>query len=438
MIFWIYNAATLVFFFLVLPFASLFLIIRGLTDKHFKERLGVLPDNVVLPDGNRLKIWIHAVSIGEVKVAKAIVNAIKGIIDDFSIILSTTTKGGRQTALREMPDNTVVIYNPIDLFWCVRSSLNKVSPDLFINLETEVWPNFLWACKRLHIPAFLINGRISERSIENYRRLGFLMKDVLSVYRLLSMISELDARRIISMGADPKKVIIGGNAKYDLLGREARPELSKRMAGIYRIDGNRPIFIAGSTREGEEEIIIEAYLDLRERYSELLLAIVPRHIERCRNIEFILRSYRLNYCLRSGMENDIKRDSSVDVILVDTHGELFGLYSIGTIIFCGASLIPLGGQNVLEAAVWGKPVMYGPSMKDFQGAKELLEKVGAGFQVNDKAELVKTAKWLLDNPEESKLLGERARKEIERNIGSAKNQVESIFRLLDSRKFTFG
>ena len=434
MAFWIYNVAILFSCFLAAPFIPLFLLIKGLPDKHFKERLGMLPNKILRSDGNRLKIWIHAVSIGEVKVAKVIVDTIKGFADDFSVVLSTTTKSGRRTALSIMPGNTAVIYNPVDIFWCVNNSLKKVSPDLFINLETEVWPNFLWACKRFHIPAFLLNGRISARSIGNYRRLRFLMKDALSTYRLLSMISRLDVRRIISMGADPQKVVVGGNAKYDLLVEEANPELSERIAHIYRIADGRPVFIAGSTRGGEEAIIIEAYLDLRECYPGLLLVIAPRHIERRRNIESLLRSYGLNYCLRSGLENDIRKACSVDVILVDTHGELFGLYSIGTIIFCGASLVPLGGQNILEAAVWGKPVIYGPSMDNFLEAKGLLEGVGAGFQVRDKAQLIKVAGWLLENPKESNRLGEKARKAIEHNIGSAKKQVGDIFRLIKTAR----
>ena len=431
MIFWAYNIITIIAFLLAGPFIFLFFLIRGLIDGHFKERLGLLSFPLVPPKGTRRRIWIHAVSIGEVKLAKVIVRALKERRGEFSLVLSTTTRTGRQTAFRNMPNNAVIIYNPIDLFWCVRRSLHRVSPDLFISLETEIWPNFLWACKRLNIPAFLINGRISVRSLDNYKRFRFLMKDVLSTYTLLSMISMSDAQRILSMGAESKKVIVGGNAKYDLLVEEATSELSKSMAAIYKIDDSYPVFIAGSTREGEEEIIIEAYLNLLANYPGIILIIAPRHIERCRNIGSILRSYNLNYCLRSNLENDIKKDSSVNVILVDIHGDLFGLYSLGTIIFCGASLVPLGGQNIVEAAVWGKPVMYGPSMEDFLEAKALLERAGAGFRVKDGDELVKTATWLLENPDEAYRLGMRARKEIESNIGSAKKQIESIFRLMD-------
>jgi 3-deoxy-D-manno-octulosonic-acid transferase len=430
MVFWVYNIIATVGLFCAGPVIFLWFLIRGSIDSHFRERLGILPFGVMPSKGKRPRIWIHAVSVGEVKLAKVIVRMLKSQKGAFSLILSTTTSSGRETALKALSTDTVVIYSPIDVWWCVEHSLQRVSPDLFINLETEIWPNLLWACRKLNIPAFLINGRISVRSMGTYKRLRFLMEDVLSTYRLLSMISTSDAQRILAIGAEPDKVVVGGNVKYDFLIDEAQPELSQKMARIYKIDGKRRVFIAGSTREGEEEIIIEAYLDLVKTYPEMILIIVPRHSKRCRNIESLLRSRSLNYCLRSSLKNDTKKDLDPSVILVDKLGELFGLYSLGTVIFCGASLVPLGGQNILEAAVWRKPVMYGPSTEDFLEATELLDKVGAGFRVENRYDLVNTALWLLENPDESDRLGRLARDEIERYIGSVRKQIEDIFRFL--------
>lgn len=430
MVFWVYNIIATVGLFCAGPVILLWFLIRGSIDIHFKERLGMLPRGLMPSKGKRPRIWIHAVSVGEVKLANVIVRVLKSQKGVFSLVLSTTTSSGRETARKTMPTDTIVIYTPIDVWWCVKRSLHRASPDVFINLETEIWPNLLWACKKLNIPAFLINGRISVRSIGTYKRLRFLMEDVLSAYRLLSMISTSDAQRMLAIGAETDKVVVGGNAKYDLLIDEARPELSQKMAQIYKIDKKRPVFIAGSTRAGEEEIIIGAYLALLKTYPEMILIIAPRHSKRCGNIESLLRSRSLNYCLRSSLENDSKKDLAPSVILVDKLGELFGLYSLGTVIFCGASLVPLGGQNILEAAVWGKPVMYGPSMEDFLEATELLDKVGAGFRVENRYDLVKTATWLLENPDESDRLGRLARDEIESYIGSTRKQIEDIFRFL--------
>jgi 3-deoxy-D-manno-octulosonic-acid transferase len=431
MTFWFYNIVVTVGSFLFGPFILLFFLIRGSLDGHFRERLGLLSSKLVLPKGKRLRIWVHAVSVGEVKLARVIIRVLQERKGDFSLVVSTTTPTGRQTASREMPEDTIIIYNPLDLWWCVRRSLQKVSPDLFIGLETEIWPNLLWACKQLNIPAVLINGRISVRSIDYYRRLRFLMKDVLSAYRLLSMISRADAERIVSMGVARNKVVVAGNAKYDLLIDEARTELSDRIRRVYKIERRRPVFVAGSTRGGEEEIILEVFVKLLEKHPQIILIVAPRHIDRCKSIESLIRTCHLKYCLRSSLDKDTKGRSEASVILVDKIGELFGLYSLGSVIFCGASLVPLGGQNILEAAVWGKPVMYGPSMDDFLEATELLERVGAGLRVRDGHELLKTATWLLENPDESDRLGRLARDEVERYTSSARKHIEDIFRFID-------
>jgi len=431
MTFWLYNIVVTVGSFLVGPFMLLFLLIRGSLDGHFRERLGLLTSKLVPPKGERPRIWVHAVSVGEVKLARVIARVLQERKGDFSLVVSTTTLTGRQTAYREMPEDSIIMYNPLDLWWCVKRSLRRISPDLFIGLETEIWPNLLWGCKEFNIPAVLINGRISVRSIDHYRRLRFLMKDVLSAYALLSMISRADAERILSMGAARNKVVVTGNAKYDLLIDEARPELSDRIRRLYKIKGKRPVFIAGSTRGGEEEIILDVFMKLLEKYPEAILIVVPRHIERCKSIASLIRSRSLNYNLRSSLDEVTKGVGETSVILVDKIGELFGLYSLGSVIFCGASLVPLGGQNVLEAAVWGKPVMYGPSMENFPEATGLLEGVGAGLRVRDGHELLNTATWLLENPAESHRLGRLARDEIEKYIGSARKHIGDIFRFID-------
>jgi 3-deoxy-D-manno-octulosonic-acid transferase len=422
--FFVYNIIVASLFFIGGPFLFIYFLYKGLLDRHFKERLGLINSLNIPPKGNAKRVLIHAVSVGEVKVASAIIREIKKLGGNFSIILSTTTKTGRQDALRYIPNDVIIIYNPIDMLCCVKRFLHKISPDIFINLETEIWPNFLFVCKKFNVSAFLINGRISEKSMETYRRFNFFIKDALSVYTLLSMISDLDAQRIISIGADPEKVVVGGNAKYDILVDDARPELSKKMSGIYKIDGTKNVFIAGSTTGVEDEIIIKTYGNLLMDDPDMLLVIAPRHIERSRRIGSILMSHKFDYCLRSKFDYHFRGNKQV--IIVDVIGELFGLYSLGNIIFCGGSLVPHGGHNILEAAVWGKTVIYGPSMENFLDARRLIEKTGAGLEVKDGDELLKTARWVLENPEKSDRSGKRAREEIKKNIGSAKKQVKRI------------
>lgn len=411
----------------------LFFLFRGLMDENFKERLGLLNPIKIPPTENKLRIWIHAVSVGEVKVARAIVNEVEKRGGDFLLVLSTTTKTGRQEALREMPAGVVIIYNPFDLYWCVKGSLKRISPDIFINLETEIWPNFMWACRRYNIPAFLVNGRISSKSVEKYRYLRFLLKNVLSIYELLSMISSLDAKRIISIGANPDRVVVGGNAKYDLIFNEARPELSKKMAKLYKINRGRTVFVAGSTMEGEEQIIIDTYKNLLAEYRDMVLILAPRHIDRCRKIESLLNFHNLDYYFRSELKDDLKGSSNAHVIIIDVFGELFGVYSLGSVIFCGGSLVPRGGHNVIEAAIWGKPVIYGPFMENFLDAKELLERAGAGFEIKDCDDMTKNARWILEHQKECYKIGVQVREDIKTSKGSAEKQVENVFRHFNAK-----
>jgi len=422
MSFFFYNIIIIPIFFIGGPLLFMYFSYKGLIDMHFRERLGLIKN--IPPKGHSKRLLIHAVSVGEVKAAVAIIREIKALGGTYSLIVSTTTKTGRQDALRYMPDDIPIVYNPLDMLWCVKRFLRNVSPDICINLETEIWPNFLFMCKRYGIPAFLINGRISEKSVKKYRQVKPLVRDVLSIFNLFYMISDLDAQRILSIGADPDKVFVGGNAKYDILLNDATPELSKKISDIYKIDKSKTIFIAGSTTDGEEEILIEVYKNLLMHKPDMVLLIVPRHIERSHKIESILRSYRLDYCLRSTF--DARVPANKQVILVDVIGELFGLYSLGNVIFCGGSLVPRGGHNILEAAVWGKMVLYGPSMENFLDAKRLIEKTGATLEVRDGDELLKKAQWIIKNPEEAERLGNRAREEIGKNIGSAKKHVKAI------------
>lgn len=417
-----YNLIIVPFFFIGGPILFMYFSHRGLLDKYFRERLGVIRN---MPDkGSRKRILIHAVSVGEIKVALAIIREIKALGANYSIVVSTTTRMGRQDALRYMPDDIFIVYNPIDIPWCVRGFLGKTCPDIFINLETEIWPNFLYLCKSHRIPAVVLNGRMSEKSVKRYRQFKPFVKEILSVFELFYMISDLDAQRILSIGADPHRVYVGGNAKYDILLHDATPELSRKIFDIYKIDKSKTVFVAGSTIDGEEEIIIRAYKELVVDEPDLILLIAPRHIERAWKIASILKSYGFDYCLRSRFDNN--GHGNKKIIIVDVIGELFGLYSLGNIIFCGGSLVPHGGHNILEAAVWGKVVMYGPSMENFLDAKRIIEDTGAGLRVTDCGELVKKARWIIKNPEDSKRLGEAARDGIVKNLGSAKRQVKAI------------
>jgi len=246
------------------------------------------------------------------------------------------------------------------------------------------------------------------------------------------MIREEDARRIKMIGAPPGRVEINGNAKYDILLNRNHTHIIKKMKALYNLYGDRPVFLAGSIRSLEEKIILEVYQKIVEFFPETLLIIAPRHLERAKHINDMFKEKGFLCRLRTDLDKKSCLQTA-SVIILDTIGDLQDTYSIASVVFCGGSLVPLGGQNILEAAVWGKPVFYGPSMEDFLDAKELLDKAGGGIQVKDGRELAEKAIYYLGNPDQADIVGGLARKAVLLNKGSAGKHAAVIYKLLMNR-----
>lgn len=252
---------------------------------------------------------------------------------------------------------------------------------------------------------------------------------VLDHFDVLSMIRVQDGERIIAMGANPVRVFVNGNCKFDQAVFSAEPIHREKMKKLLEVGEDDRVLIAGSTHEGEEEILLRVYLRIREKHPEILLFLVPRHVERADGVEKL--------CARCGVK-DLMRRSAIDsqgrqgarVVLWDVFGELFKLYSLGTVVFCGGSLVPRRGQNILEPAAWGKAVLYGPSMEDFADARQLLESVGAGIQVRDESELLRRCLELLDHPQDRKNRGEAGKAIVYAQRGAARRNLEAARRLL--------
>ncbi len=269
-----------------------------------------------------------------------------------------------------------------------------------------------------------------ELTVERWRKFPFF-KQVLKSFDAFSMILDEDARRIIDMGADPGKIEINGNAKYELLASQTDPATAGKMRQVLNLHPSQNVFVAGSSRDGEESLILDVFEKIRESFPDTVLIIAPRHIDRTPAIESLLRARGLSYQLRTDLgRNGTTRGAPV--VVMNSFGELFSLYSVGTINFCGASLVPLGGQNPLEAAAWGKPVFYGPFMEDFMDAKALLEGMNAGIQVGDSESFAKKAIWFLEHPEALKDVGKRARQAAIINRGAAAKHAKVIARLSES------
>ena len=426
-----YMGLTSGLFLFALPYALLYMKLTGRYRSSISQRIGIYPP-LNLPVTHSQRIWLHAVSMGEVNAAVPIIEALQALAPCCTIILSTTTEHGQTLAKTRLPADVVCIYAPIDCILSVTSALRQIKPDLLVCLETELWPNWLMIAHRMGIKTAIVNGRISGRAIKRYRMIRPLMKEVLGSMNVFSMIQEIDARRIREMGAPPEKIRVNGNAKYDLLLRQSdsrRPEQIRYWQRIFGVKGDEPVFLAGSTRHSEEKIILDAYQKVILKAPNTLLILAPRHLDRTRHIEKIIKARGLDCQLRTCLENNGK-NRTAPVVILDTMGELQAIYSIATVVFCGGSLAPLGGQNILEPAVWAKPVLYGPYMEDFLDARSLLENTGGGIEVKDGNDLAEKVLFFITRPDQAQKTGNSARRAVEMNQGAAQKHAEVICSLL--------
>lgn len=283
------------------------------------------------------------------------------------------------------------------------------------------------------IRTVLVNGRISIRSIRKYLKIRPLMKDILKHMGAFSMIGQADADRIRMMGAPGGRIEINGNAKYDLLLQQTDDGIRSALAQCYNVNSRHPVFVAGSTRGAEVAVVLDAYDRIIRRFPETVLIIAPRHIERVAQIRTQIRTRGWQCQLRSDLKES-GRIRTAPVVILDTFGELHATYSLATVVFCGSSLVPLGGQNVFEAAVWAKPVLYGPSMDDFMDAKEMLEKTGGGIQVDDGLSLTEKVLYFFTHPQEAEKTGRRAYEAVRSHQGAAPKHASVIYRLLKDRR----
>jgi 3-deoxy-D-manno-octulosonic-acid transferase len=424
----LYNILLLIAAVPGLLFFSLKMLITGKYRNSFIQKLGGRQESILagLKEGRR--VWIHAVSVGEVTAAAPIVASLKTKRPDVQVIVSTSTETGQGMAKRLVKEADAFIYFPLDLPFAVGKTLDLVRPDVFALVETELWPNFLAACNRRGIPSFIVNGRISPRSFGKYQKTVFFWRRILENIAEAGMISDIDASRIAGIGMASGKIKVLGNAKYDALAAMASPALHEDIASRLQVQKNEKFLVAGSTHPGEEGAVIDAYKKLLARYPEFRLILVPRHIERTRDVIGVLRQAGLNDIITFTEINGGRPRRNEKVIVVDVIGELFKIYSLGTIVYCGGSLVPKGGQNILEAAAWGRVIFYGPSMEDFSQEAAFLEDAGAGIRIRDTRELSEGMLRILADPQDARRRGDRGRAVVLANMGAAERYAEMIIR----------
>lgn len=408
--------------YLILPLALLRLYWRGRHDaghrRRWRERLGFFPP---LPSGC---LWVHAVSLGETRAALPLIRALLERYPDLPLLVTTTTLTGSRQVREALGERVLHVYAPYDLPGAVRRFLRQTRPRLAVIMETELWPNLLRQCAVAGIPTMIANARLSERSARGYARIRRLTASMLRDVTLIAAQAEADADRFRALGAP--RVAVTGNLKYDLSLPDDLPErgwqLRRELLGE-----ERRVWIAASTHAGEDEPILAALALLRPRWPELLLLLVPRHPERFDGVAALCRQQGCKLVRRSE-QRACAPDTAV--FLGDTMGELLLFYAAADLAFVGGSLVDTGGHNVLEPALLGLPVLFGPHMFNFTEASQRLLEAEAAWQVTDAAALATAVDRLLADPELRRTIGQRGRAVVERHRGALAALLDGVETLL--------
>ena len=412
--------------------------------ESFRPRLGLSPPPA--PPAGSPRIWIHGVSVGEIMAAVPLVAELKALLPRSGLIISTGTETGQAVARRHFtPMGAVVCYFPLDFPWAVNRALRVLRPDIFVALESEVWPNFLHTARGLGIRLALMNARLSDRTFRRYTLFKKYLPDFIGLFNIIAAGSREDYQRFASLGLSGPRLCLTGNLKVDaLLTRQetAPPGAPPPLPGAApaarpgaRPSGNdfkaklglqgEPVFLAASTHPGEEEVVLAAYEALQGPYPALLLILAPRHPERAAALGELLTRRGYGYQLWSSLQAGSEARQQ-PVVLVDTVGDLFWLYAAADVAFVGGSLVPHGGQNILEPATWGLSPLYGPHLENFRWAEEILQTAGVGTAVQDAVSLANAARHLLENTGERRRLAEAARAALHSHRGAARRQANLV------------
>jgi 3-deoxy-D-manno-octulosonic-acid transferase len=375
----------------------------------------------------RRRIWIHAASIGEIKAARIVIDHLQERITGCDFILTTMTIHGRDYARAEFPARTPCYLAPLDVPLVTDRVARQINPFLYICLETELWPLLIHKIRKQGAPAILLNGRISDKSISRYERFGGFFRDVLQGFARIGAISEIDRARFIRLGADPGRVSVTGNIKHEVVVPDNRQAIVERYRSMLAVSDSDTVFIAGSTHAPEEELLLPLVEETTSGANNVWV-IAPRHLDRLEQIETLYRSRGVEFLRFSDCARDGRGECNV--VLLDTFGDLAQLYSIATFVFVGGSLSNNGGHNLMEAAIWDKPVAFGPYTQDFQSASEDLEQGGGGFRVRSVVELTGLLKHLQEHDEKSDEAGRQAGAIARTQQGAALRQVELIVQAL--------
>ncbi|HEY4417380.1 MAG TPA: 3-deoxy-D-manno-octulosonic acid transferase [Verrucomicrobiae bacterium] len=408
---------------------------RGNWQADFGQRFADYDAAVKQALTNRHVIWLHAVSVGEVALCTQLIRALEPHVPNAKIVVSCTTTTGMKEYQRQLPSRITKIYYPVDRRKYVRRALATINPEAIVLLEAEIWPNFLWRASDLKIPVFLANARLSDRSYPRYRRFNWLFRKLFATFEGVGCQNEEDAKRLRAVGCRPEAVQVVGNLKFDAAKLSERRHLDVRgllhQAGV---PDDALILVAGSTHDGEEIMLAEMAARLRRKFPKLFLVIVPRHFERTNDIVQQFRKRGIKFKCRSEMIRGVQlQPGQIDCLLVNTTGELMFFYEHANLVYVGKSMTAIGGQNPIEPASLGKPVIFGPNMQNFTDIVRILVNHKAAVQVQNSEELERIFGELLGNPAARAELGKQAVAAVAENHGSIERTVQMLLPQLSER-----
>ncbi len=426
-----YNLFFAIAYFALLPHFLLRMKKRGGYRAHFAERFGKYTPDIARRLAEKPRVWIHAVSVGEANLAGQIIRELRSRNPGFSCILSTTSSTGRAVCEKIAGPDDVLVYLPVDFPVCVRRMLSIANISAMVITETELWPNLLRSAHARKIPLLLANGRVSDHSAPGYRRLRFFFGPVLHCFDTILVQSELDRSRLLAAGGPDDRIHVSGSVKFDI----TPPSAAKTAAAIETLSiagitpGTECILLGGSTWPGEELALANAWRSLSQKFPNARLVLVPRHFERGNELAAELSNHGFSVIRRSKPNAPIAPvgTPSSPILLVDTTGELFALYSQADIVFVGKTLDPnAGGQNMIEPASFAKPVLCGPHTENFLPVMEIFRKAGAVREIASADELLPALTDLLEHPEKRIALGQRAGQTVAASRGALARTADAI------------
>jgi 3-deoxy-D-manno-octulosonic-acid transferase len=380
-------------------------------------------------------VWLHAVSVGEVNLVVRLVHLLQERLPSQKFVVSTTTTTGMGELERKLPAAVERIYFPLDFRKWVQRALEVVQPRAVVLVEAEIWPNFLWQCQARNTPVFLVNARISERSRARYERLSWVFRPLFNDLALACCPSETDAKRLAAVGVIPNRIAVVGNLKFDVDHRTPATLDVRALLDQIHVGAHRPILLGGSTHPGEELALGRTFCRLRQRFPGLFLITVPRHFERAADAIRDLEGLGLRVARRSQL-NSATPEASLDpvpydVLVVDSTGELQAFYEHATVVFIGKSLTASGGQNPIEPAILGRPILAGPNMQNFRVVMDEFTRANAIQRVDHESALESAVADLLADPERAHLLGQRAQQVVAAGAGALWRTADRLLEALE-------